>query len=268
LGNAFDARQPANACNQDQGSFPVALPDGNVFVVFSNFNTRTLVNQQLGVLVHVNGNTLTPDAPVRVGADDETQVALCDFGRGPEQCIDSVHVRDSDFPAIALDPTDGQHLVATWTDSRSATVTGNNDIVVSESFDGGATWSDRAGGGAVLTTGGAYFQPSVTVSSGGKVVVSSYRANTAQHTNALGDGTYGYGYFVKSGSTFGSYLPASDGQAYPSPEANAVQSGFLGDYSSITSAPTGNSVYMVWADTRNSSSAGPDEDVFAFHTTP
>ena len=63
---------------------------------------------------------------------------------------------------------------------------------------------------------------------------------------------------------FGSYVPLSDGQAYPSPQANASQRGFLGDYSSIAASTEAGSnvVHAVWSDTRNTSSAGPDEDVF------
>ena len=154
-GNTFNVQLPANACNFDQGSMPVVLPNGDVYVVFNNFNTPTLVDQQLGVHVHVSGDTLTADPPVKVGVDDETRAALCDFGRGPEQCVDSLNIRSQDFPAVALDPTNGVHLVAAWTDTRSATVNGNYDIVVSESTDGGGTWSDAAGHGTVLTTAGA-----------------------------------------------------------------------------------------------------------------
>jgi hypothetical protein len=263
-GDSFNPQLPENACNFDQGSFPVVLPNGDVYVVFNNSNTPTLVNQQLGVLVHVAGDTLTPAAPVRVGLDNETNLALCDFGRGPEQCVGSLDVRSQDFPAVALDPTDGQHLAAVWTDTRASTVAGNYDVVVSESYDGGATWSDASGGGTVLTTSGAYFEPSIAISSAGVAVVSMYHANTAQHGAHVGDGTFGYGYRVKAGGSFGAYQPASDGQSYPSPEANPAQAGFLGDYSSIAAAPSGNILYLTWSDTRNGSSQGPDEDVFVF----
>ncbi|MFN2518809.1 MAG: hypothetical protein ABR604_07170, partial [Jatrophihabitantaceae bacterium] len=66
------------------------------------------------------------------------------------------------------------------------------------------------------------------------------------------------------GGSFASYVPLSDGQDYPSPQANTTQRGFLGDYSSIaaSSAPGSNIVHAVWADTRNVSGLGPDEDVF------
>lgn len=263
-GSTFSNKQAnADACNFDQGSFPVVLPDGSVYVAFNNFNTPTLVDQQLGV--HVSADLSTISAPVRIGLDDESKAALCDFGRGPEQCVDSLNIRSDDFPALAVDHTSG-HLAAVWTDTRIG-VTGKYDVVVSESSDGGVTWTDSAGTGTVLTPAGtaAYSMPSVAITApGGKVVVSTYRANTAIHTAAVGDGTFGYGYLVKTGTTFGAYTPASDSQTNPSPQANAAQAGFLGDYSSIAAAPTGNRVYMTWSDTRNSNSAGPDEDIFLF----
>lgn len=263
-GDTFSNKQAnADACNFDQGSFPAVLPDGSVYVVYSNFNTPTLVNQQLGV--HVSADLTSVSAPVRVGLDDESKAALCDFGRGPEQCLESLNVRSDDFPALAVNHSNG-NLVAVWTDTRIG-ITGKYDIVVSESADGGATWSDAAGAGTVLTPTGttAYLMPSVAFTApGGKVVVSTYRANTAVHTAAIGDGTFGYGYVVRSGAAFGSYTSASESQTNPSPQANASQRGFLGDYSSIAAAPSGNVVYMTWSDTRNSSSAGPDEDIFLF----
>jgi hypothetical protein len=269
LGNSFNPQIPADSCNVDQGSMPVVLADGSVFVVFNNFNTPTLVNQQLGV--HVSADLQTVSAPVKVGVDDETFAALCDFGRGPEQCVDSLNIRSQDFPQIALDPTNPQHLAAVWTDTRGlgAANKGAYKLIVSESTNGGATWSDASGGGAQLVPSGtgAYFEPSIAITTAGKVVVSTYRANTARHTAVVGDGTFGYGFLVKGATGFGSYQGASDSQTNPSPQANAAQRGFLGDYSSIA-AGAGGTVYMVWADTRNANSVGPDEDIFIFKTTP
>lgn len=267
LGNAYRPKIAADACNFDQGSMPVVLPDGSVFVVFNNFNTPTLVNQQLGVRVSADLQTIS--APVKVGVDDQSKVALCDFGRGGEQCVQSLWVRSQDFPAVALDPRDASHLAAVWTDTRAATVAGNYDVIVSESHDTGATWSDASGGGTILTTTGAYFMPSVAITTtSGKVVASMYHANTAQQTAARGDGTYGYGYRVNAGAGFGAYTAASDLQSYPSPQTNSSQRGFLGDYSSIAPSPGSDVVVMAWSDTRNSNSRGPDEDIFIFKTVP
>ncbi|MDP9246423.1 MAG: hypothetical protein M3O64_07190 [Chloroflexota bacterium] len=269
-GDTFSNKQAnADACNFDQGSFPVVLPNGDVYVVFTNYNTPTLVDQQLGVRVSFSAGVASVSAPVRVGWDDESRAALCDFGRGPEQCVDSLNIRSNDFPALAVDHSNGR-LAAVWTDTRSG-VTGKYDIVVSESSDFGATWSDatatKATGPALMPAGTeTYFEPSVAITTGGKVVVSTYRANTTTHA-AVGDGTFGYGYLVKPPlGVFGVYFGASDSQRNPSPQANASQAGFLGDYSSVA-AGAGEVVYMTWSDTRNSTSAGPDEDVFVFKVT-
>ena len=269
-GDTFDKKANPNACNFDQGSMPVVNPsDGSVFVVWNNGNTPTFLNQTLGRRINADG-TMGP--VVKVGQDEESNIALCDFGRGPEECVDSLNVRTNDFPAVAVDPTNPNHLVAVWQDSRQSPATaGDYGVVVSESTNGGQTWSDANGGGAYLkgAAGEAYFEPSVAVTQGGRTAVSFYRAN-ADATSAVGSGTFGYYVAYRSGSGWAQQL-VSDGAAYPSPQANASQRGFLGDYSSIaaSTAADSNLVYPNWSDTRNSSSAGPDEDVFVgFFTVP
>ena len=57
----------------------------------------------------------------------------------------------------------------------------------------------------------------------------------------------------------------ADGQSLPGPDGNRAQAGFLGDYSSTDSV--GGIVSPIWADTRSSSSVGPDEDVFVAAVT-
>jgi len=275
LGDSFNPQIPADSCNIDQGSMPVVLANGDVYVAFSNFNTPTLVNQQLGVRVHFDAsNNATVTGPFKIGQDDETNAALCDFGRGPEQCVESLNIRSQDFPQIAADPTNGQHLAAVWTDTRGLGTAnkGAYKLIVSESTNGGATWSDASGGGTQIVPSGtgAYFEPSIAITSTGKVVVSTYRANTALHTSKVGDGTFGYGFLVKGTTGFGAYQNASDSQTNQSPQANPAQRGFLGDYSSIAAGADG-TVFMVWSDTRNTSggaAAIPDEDIFIFKTTP
>jgi len=270
-GNTFDKKAAANACNFDQGSMPVVNPsDGSVFVVWSNGNTPTLVNQTLGRRIAADGSM---GEVVKVGKDDETNLALCDFGRGPEECVKSLNVRTNDFPAIAIDPTNASHLVAVWQDSRhSVPGAGTYNVVVSDSLDGGKTWSDSGGSGTVLdgAPGESLSQPSVAVTGTGTTAVSFYRTNPYTGT-AVGGGTFGYGLRARAASgNFGGYRALSDRQDYPGPQANATQRGFLGDYSSIAapSVPGSNLVHAVWADTRNSTSAGPDEDVFMATVAP
>jgi len=270
-GNTFDKKAAANACNFDQGSMPVVNPaDGSVFVVWNNGNTPTLVNQTLGRKINTDG---TMGSVVKVGVDDERNLALCDFGRGPEECVKSLNVRTNDFPAIAVDPNKANHLVSVWQDSRhSAPGAGTYNLVVSDSTNGGATWSDISGGGTVLdgAPGESLSQPSVAVTRTGTTAVSFYRTNPFTGT-AVGGGTFGYGLRARpTVGPFGGYQRLSDGQDYPSPEANASQAGFLGDYSSIaaSTAPRSNLVHAVWSDTRNISSVGPDEDIFMATVSP
>jgi hypothetical protein len=271
LGNTFDIKAAPNACNFNQGSVPIVNPaDGSVFVVWNNGNTPTFLNQTLGRKINADG-TLGP--VVKVGQDEESNVALCDLGRGPEECVKSLNVRTNDFPAIALDPTDPTHMVVAWQDSRtSAPGAGLDDVVVSESTDGGQTWSDVNGAGTVLqgATGESYFEPAVAITGTGTVAVSYYRANLYTGS-AVGGGTYGYGMQSRHvASTFSAYTPVSDTQTLAGPQANAAQRRFLGDYSGIAaSTATGsNIVYPIWSDTRNGSTAGPDEDVFIAIRSP
>jgi hypothetical protein len=270
-GNTFDKKAPANACNFDQGSMPVVNPaDGSVFVAWNNGNTPTLLNQTLGRRINADGSM---GPVVKVGQDDENNLALCDFGRGPEECVKSLNVRTNDYPAISVDPSNPNHLVAVWQDSRhSAPSAGNYDVVVSDSSNGGQTWSDANGAGTVLdgATGESLSQPSVAITQTGTTAVSFYRTNPLIGL-AVGGGTFGYGMRARpAGGSFGAYRALSDEQNYPSPQANASQAGFLGDYSSIaaSTAPGSNVVHAVWADTRNTNAAGPDEDVFMATVTP
>lgn len=263
LGDLFDRRADPHACNFDQGSYPVVDPStGNVTVVWNNGNTAPGVpnGQTLARRINTDGSM---GPVVKVGDDVITGDALCDLGRGPEECVGSLGVRTNDYPAVAVDPSNTSHLVAVWQDTRlvPSGSAGLYDVVVSDSTDGGATWTETN----VLAgaTGETYSQPAVAVTRTGATAVSFYRTNPYSGTDFMG--TYGYGMRTRpAGGAFGGFVPLSDSQALPSPQANASQRGFLGDYSSITASTAAGSseVLSVWADTRNTNSAGPDEDIF------
>ena len=259
LGDFFDKKADPNACNFNQGSMPVVLANGDVYVVWNNGNTPIgAPNQTLGRLIHPNG-TMGP--VVKVGVDDWRHQANCELGRGPEECVDSLKVRTNDFPAIATDPSNANHLIAVWQDSRdSPNADGDYGIAIAESANGGATWTEtKYLKGAA---GEAYFEPSVAVTKTGKIAVSFYKANV--YGNSDGMGTYGY-YLRHNGASSWPSILVSDSATNPSPQANPTQAGFLGDYTSIaaSTAAGSNVVYPIWADTRNlSDSQGPDQDVF------
>jgi hypothetical protein len=259
LGDFFDRKDDPHACNFNQGSMPVVLANGDVYVVWNNGNTPiNQPNQTLGRLIHSDG-TMGP--VVKVGVDDWRHQALCDLGRGPEECVDSLGVRTNDFPAISADPSNQSHLVAVWQDSRnSPNADGDYGVAVAESSNGGTSWTETRylkGAG-----GEAYFEPSVAVTKTGKVGVSFYKANA--YPNSDRKGTYGY-YLWRAGLADSAATLVSDSSTLPSPQNNPSQAGFLGDYTSIAASTAAGSsvVYPIWADTRNSSAAeGPDQDVF------
>ena len=77
-------------------------------------------------------------APVKVGDDVMSGEPLCDFGRGPEECIPGTYIRTNDFPRIVTENTQNNHLYAVWQDYRN----GEFDIHMAKSTDGGLSWSD------------------------------------------------------------------------------------------------------------------------------
>ena len=145
FGNLFDPTALPSACNFDQGADPVVLPNGDLEVIFNNGNTAaTNPNaQQLGVLCHPTGSSpagtahLNCVAPSKVGDDIVVGEPLCDFGRGPEECIPGAFIRTNDFPRIAINRSNGD-LYATWQDYRTLEF----DIQLSRSADGGRTWTE------------------------------------------------------------------------------------------------------------------------------
>jgi hypothetical protein len=124
----------------------VVNPDGSLEVIFNNGNTApgNPNSQQLGVHCTPTGDSTAGTAhlnfapPVKVGDDITVGEPLCNFGRGPEECIPGAFVRTNDFARITKDNTQNNHLYAVWQDYRS----GEFDVQMSQSLDGGLTWKE------------------------------------------------------------------------------------------------------------------------------
>jgi len=144
FGDFFDPTRKPNDCDFDQGSDPAPQPNGDLVVIFNNGNTaaNNPNAQQLGVVCHPSGSSpagtahMNCGSPVKVGDDVSHGEPLCDFGRGPEECVPGPWIRTDDFPRIAVNPGNGD-LYATWQDYRN----GEYDIQLAASTDGGRTWS-------------------------------------------------------------------------------------------------------------------------------
>ncbi|MDB6089142.1 MAG: hypothetical protein JWN85_1926 [Gammaproteobacteria bacterium] len=278
FGNAFDPKRSPSSCDFDQGSEPAPQPSGDLVVIFNNLNTppNDPNAQQLGVVCHPSGSSpdgtarLNCGSPVKVGDDIVVGEPLCDFGRGPEECIPGAFIRTDDFPRLAVNPVNGD-LFATWQDYRSKEF----DIQLSSSTDGGRTWTASV---TVNPDSGLdhYFPAdAVAPSHRDRVGVSYYRTQRVPNENTSKTGVFALGepgvqrgssdYVLARGK--GSKTPFSFkvvSPAFAAPDGN--QAGFNGDYSGLVINKE-DEAHPLWSDTRNVNpfplnGVVHDEDVF------
>ena len=278
FGNILDPSRSPNACDLDQGSDPVTLPNGDLAVVFHNGNTApTNPNaQQLSVTCHPGGSSVDGTAhlncasPAKVGDDLIVGRPRCNFGRGPEACIPGAFIRTNDFPRIAVNAATGT-LYSAWQDFRTSEL----DIELSRSADGGKTWTQDAG-----TVNGDrgfdHYMPAIDAVAGraDRVGISYYRTPVVPNEgtqSVFAPGQPGVQaepsqVFLSGGrSQRTPFAARSISPMFAPPQGN--QAGFNGDYSGL--AIVGETAHPVWSDTRNTAPAGqvattpaPDEDVF------
>jgi hypothetical protein len=268
--------QGGTACNADGFSVPTYATDGNIYVSF--FNTSDFVSGRDQILVV----KVDPSTGHRVAgpflAASPIYDGLTDY---PINIDGRQTYQDSEFRSnaggnISADPTTPGHLAVVWSDMRNSTLPApqdpytavtNSDVVVSQSFDNGQTWSAPV----ALAIPNDQFQPWGAYDTSGKLRIGFFDrvydpANhkygytlatessagsltfvTTQLTTALSDPTQGDRWFA--GRT--------PNPAFPHPTT------FLGDYSNI--AATGQ-VYAYWTDMRLSvffpSRTGFGEDAF------
>jgi hypothetical protein len=237
-------------------------------VVFNNGNTPegNPNGQQLAVVSKDGGATW--GKPVKVGDDIIVNEPACDFGRGPEECIPGAFVRTNDFPRIAVDKANGD-VYAVWQDYR----TGEFDIILSRSTDGGHTWRE-ATKPVNPSHNRDHYEAAIDVGNLHKVAVSYYRTGRIPNEDQVPPDGFNPGrdagvqarnseYFLAGGKVLNT--PYSDTRvASPFPPPDGVQTGFMGDYSGL--AALGNKAIPIWADTRNKAiaeqGASHDEDIF------
>lgn len=269
-----------HACNFDQGSDPVVMPNGDLEVVFNNGNTPATDpnGQQLAVHCEPTGSSPAGTAhfncasPARVGDDVIAGEPTCDFGRGPEECVPGPWIRTNDYPRINTQNTQNNHLYVTWQDYRN----GEYDIQESVSTDGGLTWHES---GTVNPDSGLdHYMPAVDQSpqQGDRVGVSYYRSERVPNENTTPAGGFapgdpgvqqGNSDYVLAGGTGGStpYDFKRVSPVFPPPDG--IQAGFNGDYSGLA-INRGTDAHPIWSDTRNADPYAPangvsrDEDVF------
>lgn len=273
-----------------RGSNPIVLPNADVVVVFNNGNTAANNQNSRQLAVHCSPSGSSPNgtahlncgAPNKVGDDITVGEPLCDFGRGPEQCVPGPWIRTNDFPRIAINRENG-YLFAVWQDYPNQ----EYDIQLAGSTDGGLTWGPTS----TINPGmdlDHYF-PAVDVvanqAQGDDHVGSSYfRSQRVPNENNTPAGGFAPGqpgvqqansdYVLAGGRT--SFLPRSfdfDVISPVFPPPDGIQAGSNGDYSGLTIVDE--NAHLIWSDTRNADPFAPadgvmhDEDVFTTtHSIP
>ena len=266
-------------CNLDQGSSPVVAADGSIYVSFMNWADPVTTGRDQYLVVKVDPTTGERiGGPWKVGDiyDGYTDYPISALGDTTYQ--DSMF-RSWAFGTIAADPKHADHLAMVWSDMRNTPTlspsldpyanTTDSDIIVSQSMDGGVTWSPPA----AVATAGDQFQPWATYDTSGLLRITyfdrsydganhkygytlatetsteSLTFTTSQLTDTLSDPTQGDRWF--SGTTVNA--------AFPHPTS------FLGDYSWVASDHNGG-VVAVWTDMRNTvdfgGRSGSGEDMY------
>jgi hypothetical protein len=245
-------------------STPAVAADGSIFVSFLNTDEANYASgRDTYYVVKVDPSTGSPTtAPVAVGLVYD---GYFDFpwALGRQTYQDSVF-RTWAAGNITADPTNANHLAVVWSDMRNTagipfapfadpySVSTNSDVVVSQSFDGGATWSAPS----AYMINGDQFMPWGAFDASGTLRVGtfdrSYDASNHQ-----------YGYTLLTG-TPASYTSTLVSTAFSDPTTNdrwfartlstdpafANATAFLGDYANIAVVPGTTSVVAYWTDMR------------------
>lgn len=270
---------------------PTVAADGSIYVAYekanaSQFSDDYYLARGHYMVVKVNPATGLPlGAPVEVGLVYDGPNDYPNSSRGRLTYQDS-QFRTNSCGNISADPTNAQHLAIVWSDMRNnpypdaelpssdpyAVVT-NSDIIVSQSFDGGQTWSPPT----AIEAPGDQFQPFTAYNSSGQLQIGYY-------DRSYDPANHKYGYTLASETFSGSLEftfqqvttalsdPTRDfawGSTTVNPDFPSPAT-FLGDYSSIAIVPGTNQVAGLWTDMREQTAAGASlqDAYFALMVTP
>jgi hypothetical protein len=242
-------------------SVPTVTADGRIFVAFLN-TTHPASGRDSYEVVQVDPQTAAPiGSPTEVGTviDGAHDYPIA-FGRQTYQ--------DSAFRSwaagnITADPTDADHLAVVWSDMRNSELpapqnpykaTTNSDVIVSQSFNGGQSWSTPT----AVSAANDQWMPWGAYDANGMLRIGTF-------DRSLDPANHVYNYSLATETSHGSlnfsgYTPVSSTTSDPTREnrwfagtLNAkypFATSFLGDYSNI--APTANGgVVAYWTDLRN-----------------
>jgi hypothetical protein len=244
-------------------STPVVTGDGRIFVSFLNTDDLT-TGRDTYYVVEVDPNTgqrIAGPFAVSQVIDGATDYPIA-LGRQTYQ--DSVF-RTWAAGNIAADPANSAHLAVVFSDMRDSptpapqdpySAVTNSDVIVSQSFDYGRTWSPAQ----AVPLAGDQFMPWAAFDWEGNLRIGTFdrSVDPANHM-------YAYTVLTQSGSGFVP-TPASTALSDPTRDdrwfARTVNpafpnaTAFLGDYSNIAVVPGATSVAAYWTDMREQNCFG------------
>jgi hypothetical protein len=249
----------SGALDQAFVSVPTVAADGRIYVAFLNTTNLQTFRDDYEV-VEVNPSTgARIFGPVKVAT-------TIDGARDYPIALGRQTYQDSLFRTwaagnITADPTDPTHLAVVWSDMRNSTLPApanpyaavtNSDVIVSQSFDRGRTWSPPV----ALTVPGDQFMPWGAYDISGHLRIGMFdrQYDAANHSygytlaNESGSGTL---VFTTSQLTTALSNPTTGNRWFAATAIPAFPfaTTFLGDYSNIAAKPTGG-IVAYWTDLR------------------
>ena len=286
-GNTFGVPTPQGRCNENQFSQPFTGSDGALYVIWNNFNNVVAGNDNRNQVLEaksIDGGA-TFSAPVKVSdyydlPDCAAYQAGKDFGRAcvPEKNPTANSIfRATNYGSGAVNPTNPHQVVVSIgsyinrhsNEANGCTPAGfnlatgnnlytgvktagacNNDILVSVSTDGGATFSGaavdpRTGTSATSSRGQAttdQWWQWLAFNPQGKLAISYYDRQYGS------DEATGYSDVSLSGSDDAASFGVTRVTSLSMPPPTQFGGVFFGDYSGL--AAPGNA-FPLWMDTRN-----------------
>jgi hypothetical protein len=250
----------------EHGAVPVVAADGSIYVAFYDYGPGT--GNVIAVPVvrgHYEVVKVDPATGQPLGAPVEVSQVFAGPQDYPINLNTNGTLQDSEFRVlwygnITADPTNARHLAVVWSDMRNSTpltssdpyqVKTNSDIIISQSFDGGATWSAPT----AIKEANDQFMPWAAYDATGHLHIGYY-------DRSYDPANHQYGYTLASEKTPGSLKftlqqlttalsDPTQGNAFFTVTVNSnfpSATTFIGDYSAIAVSPTG--VDALWTDMR------------------
>jgi hypothetical protein len=242
-------------------SVPTVAADGRIYVAFMNTSDLATGRDDYEVV------EVSPTTGARVAGPFKVATVIDGFTDYPT-ALGRPTYQDSVFRTwaagnVTADPRNAAHLAVVWSDMRNSVLpappdpyaaTTNSDVIVSQSFDRGRTWSAPV----ALPIARDQWMPWGAYDAAGRLRIGTFDRDydPANHL---------YGYTVAtetaSGTLSFSTVQATTTLSDPTkndrwfartlnpafPRATA----FLGDYSNIATIPGGTGVVAYWTDMRN-----------------